>query len=154
MTPAYVAYGIVLLLVLAALSGRMRMWLRICLLLLAAFLLVAAALVFPESLSLGKDDWYEASPYKELILFVLMLLGMTARALSLAIEERKKTLSTAAGGAPGLNIDLWDFVYPFLVSFITFGAVMSQIGTSPLGLTTMIFAFQNGFFWQTLIKNK
>ena len=44
--------------------------------------------------------------------------------------------------------------YPFLVSFITFGAVMSQIGSTALSLSSLNFAFQNGFFWQTLMKTR
>jgi hypothetical protein len=43
-----------------------------------------------------------------------MILGMTARTLSLAIEERRLNNS---GSARPLNVDFWDFLYPFLVSF-------------------------------------
>ena len=76
-----------------------------------------------------------------------MLLGMAARTLSLAIEQSRR-----GDNIRQLNVDLWDFVYPFLVAFITFGAVMAQVGSSALSLTGLIFAFQNGFFWQTLMK--
>src|SRR5262249_31563956 len=91
---------------------------------------------------------YDTSPWKEIILFGLMIFGMAARTLSLAIEQRRR----AKGKPHELDIDVWDFVYPFLVSFITFGAIMGQIGSSPLSLTSMVIAFQNGFFWQTRMK--
>jgi hypothetical protein len=70
-----------------------------------------------------------------------MLAGMASRTLSLAIEQSRQS-----DGSRRVNVDLWDFVYPFLVAFITFGAVMAQIGSTELSLTNLVFAFQNGFF--------
>jgi hypothetical protein len=101
-----------------------------------------------RSILLGTDSWYNQSPYKEAILFALMLAGMASRTLSLAIEQSRQS-----DGSRRVNVDLWDFVYPFLVAFITFGAVMAQIGSTELSLTNLVFAFQNGFFWQTIMKS-
>lgn len=103
---------------------------------------------------LGPDSWYEASPFKELILFFLMGLGMLARVLTLAIEQRKKRQAKLAKGARnkvGIEIDKWDLVYPFLSSAIVFGAVMEIVGNSELAFPIVLLAFQNGFFWQTII---
>src|SRR5258708_1543422 len=47
----------------------------------------------------GGESWAEqsrSSPYAELLLFVSLLFGMGARVLSLAVEQRKGALGSAA----------------------------------------------------------
>ena len=106
---------------------------------------------------LGEVAWYDRFPYREIILFLIMLTGMVARTLTLAIERRRKVIAQLSeGGAqfekPGLDLDVWEFSYPFLVSVLTFGGLLSQIGDEQLSLLVLVLAFQTGFFWQTVLK--
>ena len=122
-------------------------------LLLSLPVLLAATIVtlsFEPSQFLDGGSWFQHSPQKEVCLFVAMILGMSARTLSVAIQAYQR----APVKTRKLKVDLWDFVLPFLVSFITFGAVVAAVGGEELGIRSLVFAFQNGFFWQTLIKSK
>lgn len=145
---SYVCQGISILLILIAAFSTFSWALRTLLAVAGIGLLASSLVVGP--VFLGNNPWYDSSPWKELIAFSLMVLGMASRTLSLAIEKRRAQL--AAGKTPGpMMIDKWEAVYPFLVSFITFGGIQSQVSDQHLGVPMLVFAFQNGFFWQTLI---
>jgi hypothetical protein len=90
----------------------------------------------------------------ELVLFATMVLGMSAKYLWDQIELRKKKNETLSPGTPkhGLEFDFWDFLQPLLVAGIIFAAVI-QI-SNELNLTSGLFSFQNGFFWQTVIRRR
>ncbi len=105
------------------------------------------------SVVLAPESWYDTTPFKELILFFVMVLGMVARSVSAAIERRKDA-ATAASGLFGLPLDLWDIVYPLLFSVVTFGALVGQVGSEALSVPGLVMSFQTGFFWQTLLKEK
>jgi hypothetical protein len=125
---------------------RLRWWWRsaAALVVTAAIAIVTAPTAPP---TLGPEaSWWNNSPYRELILFALMLVGMVARVLSVAIESRKTNKEA------GLSVDRWVFVYPMLFAVPTFGALLSQIQTEVLALTHVVLAFQTGFFWQTILK--
>jgi TctA family transporter len=94
------------------------------------------------------------SPIRECLLFVIMLLGMMARMLSLAIEERRTRVKALEldEEKEKLRIDRWEFVYPMLFAVPTFGAIISQLQSEKLSIVATTLAFQNGFFWQTIIK--
>ncbi len=96
--------------------------------------------------------WPVLTPYREAILFVVMLTGMMARMLSLAIEKRRAALDAAPNASVSLHIDRWEFVYPTLVAVPTFGAVLGQFPSGGLDVPILALAFQNGFFWQTILK--
>jgi hypothetical protein len=146
----YVYLGFAITLILLALSTRPRIptLLRILLGIFGGTLFVSAYFLSPATL--GSDIWYDRDPWKEVITFAVMILGMVCRTLSQAIEQRR-VLTVADKSSHPIGIDKWDMIYPFLVSFITFGGLLSQIREQTMGLTMLVFAFQNGFFWQTLI---
>lgn len=80
-----------------------------------------------------------------ILLFICMILGMLAKTLWDAIENRNSSSS--------VNIDLWNLVKPMLISPIIFGAVMAiQADNSPNSLPTYLLSFQNGFMWQTIFS--
>jgi hypothetical protein len=111
-----------------------------------------------DAQSLGPDSWYNAAPFREIILYALMLSGMAAYAITNAIDERRPKLAAwrQAGGTgprPTVEIDLWEFFYPFIISFITFGVLISQLSNPiALSVSALVIAFQTGFFWQTIIS--
>jgi hypothetical protein len=108
--------------------------------------------------TLGNEPpWYQSSPMKEIIYFLVMVLGMFARLLSVAIEKRREKNAERASilsNTRSLDIDIWESIYPLLFSVITFGALLGQIGDAQLGVATVVLSFQTGFFWQTIIKNQ
>ena len=50
--------------------------------------------------------------------------------------------------------DRWEFVYPLLVSVITFGALLGQLEDTVANLPNLILSFQTGFFWQTILADR
>jgi hypothetical protein len=136
---------------------RWNWWLKGALSIVASFIVVlfemiAAPATLGSSTILG---FLNQSPTREFLLFAVMLLGMMARMLSLAIEERRTHLMRSeAASNPELRIDKWEFVYPMLFAVPTFGALLSQLQTESLSVPAVTLAFQNGFFWQTLFKSK
>ncbi|WP_171236315.1 hypothetical protein [Ruegeria sp. HKCCA6837] len=119
---------------------------------LLAILFFAIAIVSADRFLSG-DSWFERSPVREMILFALMGLGMIARMISLAIEERsaKRAKLEAGEATPDLRIDGWDILYPFLSSSICFGALTETVSSMVMSLPVLLLAFQNGFFWQTVL---
>lgn len=103
----------------------------------------------PDTLGHWSEQWH-SSPYAEFLLFIFLLLGMGARVLSLAIEQRRS--ASRSGAPPAWNIDRWEFVYPMLFAAPTFGALLGQIHAPVLTIQNVVLAFQTGFFWQTLLK--
>jgi hypothetical protein len=152
MALSFVIIGATCLLFALALSWlQWEWWWR----LLIAVGLTAAVVVpifrFLEPLTLSPQDaWTDmmsASPLHELILFVCLLIGMSARVLSLAIEQHGR-----ARNEVGLKINRWQFIYPLLFAVPTFGGLLSQIQAKQLSVTDVVLAFQTGFFWQTILK--
>jgi hypothetical protein len=141
---------------------RQRVNLALRVVLVAPLLFIGAFIVFllmpPVTLGTA-PSWYDKQPWKEVILFITMTLGMSARYMTKAIEARRERIEILRKeGRPHkktrLEFDAWEFSYPMFVSVVTFGALLSQIGTSALTITNLILAFQTGFFWQTLLATK
>jgi hypothetical protein len=115
---------------------------------LAVAIVVAVVFHLGQPVTLGREHWYDVSPVRELILFVLMLGGMAARVVSLAIERAQ-----TGGGTPTPQMNKWDFVYPMLFAVPTFGALLSQVAADTLTTANVILSFETGFFWQTILKS-
>jgi hypothetical protein len=127
---------------------RLSWWWRLFVALILAVVIVVSVygLIQPRTLGDSQSwrDKLSATPFRELILFGLLLFGMVARVLSVAIERR--------GVGEPVKIDRWQFVYPMLFAIPTFGGLLSQIQTTNLALADTVLAFQTGFFWQTILK--
>src|SRR5437016_3047773 len=93
---------------------------------------VAAGYILHAGVFLGSDEWWQRTPWKQMFMFVLMILGMLSSVLNAAIQERhadmRKLRENEKKRNFRLKIDRWDFVQPFLLSIITFGVLHSQIG--------------------------
>ncbi|MCX5733140.1 MAG: hypothetical protein NTW68_02265 [candidate division NC10 bacterium] len=137
--------GIVALVVVSFLKWRWW-WQGILALILTG--VVVLLLDYRGTTYLGNKQWFDTSPYRELLLFALMLFGMAARVLSLAIEQQR----AGKKGSGKLEVSRWDFVYPMLFAVPTFGALLSQIGYDSLTLSNAILSFQTGFFYQTILR--
>ena len=117
--------------------------------------IAGAGIILASHTSLGslgpqtEPDWLS-----ETILFVVLLLGMSAKYLWDLIELRNEKNAKRTTGEPevGLEFDFWDYVKPMLVSVIIFVAVTGM--DYKLSRTTLLTSFQNGFFWQTVFRKK
>jgi hypothetical protein len=80
-------------------------------------------------------------PWREISLYFVMLVGMAAKYLFDAIDKTNK-----------IEFKKWQLFKPMLISPIVFGVVYGSIGENTPLLMNLIFAFQNGFFWQTVLN--
>jgi hypothetical protein len=138
-------------------SWKRSMRLAVALLPLALVLMWGYISIGPRTL--GEAPWVDHSPWKELLSFVLMLLGMVARYLTQAIEARRAKIDALAKKGkpfdkPRLELDGWEFAYPFLVCVITYGALVTQMSDARMNVATVTLCFQFGFFWQTVLGAK
>jgi hypothetical protein len=137
-------------------GGSTPRWILTVTLLIAAALLLAFTLVRPGMTLDEPPAWYDRSPQREIILFVLMLAGMAARFVTRAIEERRARIKEAASagkrGRVAIHFDGWELVYPMMVSVVTFGVLLAQIGSEHLTVANAVIGFQTGFFWQTILN--
>jgi len=89
----------------------------------------------------GISTFWVQIPWLEISLYFVMLVGMAAKYFFEAIGEGNK-----------IEFQKWHLFKPMLVSPIVFGVVYGSIGESTPLLLNLIFAFQNGFFWQTVLN--
>jgi hypothetical protein len=119
--------------------------------------LVGLLAILAEGNFLGATAWYDRSPYKEICFLLFMLVGMVVRYLASAIEERRATIKEFEKNGQRdakvkLRFDAWEFSYPLLFSVVTFGGLLTQIKDGNISAANLILSFQNGFFWQSLLK--
>lgn len=93
-----------------------------------------------------ENEAAESSWGASLAYFVAMALGMVAQAVWHALERR------TAKSPPVL--DKWEFVKPALVAPIVFISVYNNIAQSQITIVMLLFSFQNGFFWQTVLRKQ
>ena len=86
----------------------------------------------------------ELSSWTALIYFAAMVAGMLAQTIWQALQQRK------VKSAP--VFDKWEFVKPALVAPIVFIAVYHNIAQAQTTVVMLLFSFQNGFFWQTVLR--
>jgi hypothetical protein len=150
-----VALSALTLFLVIATTLRLRWWWRALALIPLLFTgVVLWNLVVPQIGQIRGGSTFDStqSPWKEIIAFVTMVLGMNAKYLWDLTDARKQKNAKLKPGETkhGLGFDAWDFVQPLLVAGIVFGTILETI--KQLNATTLIFSFQNGFFWQTIFK--
>jgi hypothetical protein len=77
--------------------------------------------------------------WSDLALYFTMLAGMSLKPIYDALGRNRRFK---------LNKQL--LIRPIIVSPIAFLTVYASLSNEPLNVFLLIFAFQNGFFWQTL----
>ena len=123
------------------------------------FILGVFGILWPRSISMGSDDhWWDLHVVKEVVLFIIMLLGMAVGNFARAIEHRRPRLGAwikrgRKGDAPKLELDTYEFLYPFLFSFLTFSGIAEVTKDKTLTFSLLTIAFQNGFFWDAIVSN-
>ena len=84
----YLTLGIIVASGLIALSGRVpSRWRIVAIVVCGSAILAILILVVLGNRYLGEElSWYNTSPYRQIIFFVVMLVGMVSRQISVAIE--------------------------------------------------------------------
>jgi hypothetical protein len=95
----------------------------------------------PGTIQKGPAAMFGQIPWLEISLYFIMLLGMAAKFLFDAIGHRKT-----------VTFNKWQLLKPVLVSPMVFAAIYSSIGKDGPSVLLLIFSFQNGFFWQSVLK--
>ena len=95
----------------------------------------------PKESPAAESSWWTSLAY-----FIAMVLGMMAQAIWHAIDKR------TAGKPP--VFDKWEFVKPALVAPIVFIAVYNNVTQAQITVVMLLFSFQNGFFWQTVLRKQ
>ena len=80
-------------------------------------------------------------PWLEISLYFIMLVGMASKYFFDAIGKGNK-----------IKFQKWQFLRPILVSPMVFGVIYGNAGEDIPIMLFLIFAFQNGFFWQTVLN--
>jgi len=112
-----------------------------------------------ENTFLSEEEWYNQNIVREVILFVVMLMGMSARYITKLIEQRQEKIQSLKKkkevfDKPKLEFDIWEFSYPMFISVITFGLLLKHLESNSITTTNIVISFQNGFFWQALLKKE
>ncbi len=92
----------------------------------------------------GISSFWSQIPYLEIGLFFSMIVGMAAKYFYDAAD--------AMGRKKKIVFHKWQFFKPMLVSPIVFGTIYANIQQNTSAILLLIFAFQNGFFWQTVLN--
>ena len=82
----------------------------------------------------GKEYWLKVG-----LFFLLMVLGMAARELYNALVNTK-------------SFNWISFSIAAIVSPMVFGAVYGSLGNMDITVPTVVLAFQNGFFWNSIFE--
>ena len=81
------------------------------------------------------------SYYKEMILFVSMILGMATNTISKRIRGKK------------FNVQITDLVKSLFIAPIVFFAIWGAIEKMvEFNFITCCFAYTNGYFWETILQ--
>jgi hypothetical protein len=95
---------------------------------------------FQDHGAVSKGKTLSDIPWFEISLYFVMLLGMAA-----------KYCYDAIGEGSNLNFQKWQLFKPMLVSPMVFGAIYGNMGDQAPRFLLLIFSFQNGFFWKTVL---
>jgi hypothetical protein len=96
------------------------------------------------------EIWYQNTPWKHAILFVVMLLGMVTNYFFELVQARIK--AKESNGQVQLPKFIWEkLVLPLLIAGILFGYFWGEHSHEPMELTVILISYQNGFFWQTIL---
>jgi hypothetical protein len=93
----------------------------------------------------------QQTPYAEFILFAGMIAGMASRYLWDLLERRRQKIQNGLSNVP-LGFDWLDFIQPLLISGFVFAAVLAN--SKHVSYSSLLFSYQNGFFWQSVLKPK
>jgi len=93
-----------------------------------------------ESIAKGEE---ERGYFFEGFLFIVMLIGMASKYIFDELDKEE------------FKFNIRKFIKPMFVSPMVFMGVISQLNEVAMsGFIVYAFAFQNGFFWQSVLEKK
>ncbi|MCI0494752.1 hypothetical protein L0Z72_07065 [candidate division KSB1 bacterium] len=93
--------------------------------------------------------WFETAPWKHIILFVAMLLGMVTDYLYLYLKARIAARESSGEMPKFIWENLW---IRFLLSVLVFGFFWGHYSNEPMNCQVVFISYQNGFFWKKVLK--
>ncbi|MBN2090701.1 hypothetical protein JW964_13905 [candidate division KSB1 bacterium] len=91
----------------------------------------------------GDSSLFSQIPWLEIALYFIMILGMAGKYFFDLIGTTKKNK---------IIINKWQLIKPLFISPLVFGTIYASIESITSIVLLVIFAFQNGFFWQTVLN--
>jgi hypothetical protein len=139
--------GMLGVLTISAFLWRTAFWKRLLAALVLLSILAAAATLGEvwNVTARGEVEWWRNTTWRNVILFLLLVLGMFAR-VAWDANERENAVRRRTR----LRLSVRDFVRPALVALIVFQGVLLLARTQDLSWELALASFQNGFFWNTL----
>ena len=156
----YIAVPFVLILFIST-RKKLRLSIKIGIL----FILIVTVIIFYQHFSffveksrgVNELEWYKLAPWKHLILFASMVVGMMTNYLYEYIQLRIKAKEAKESGEliPLVQVFIWEkLILPLFTSVLIFGYFWSKSGEENFSLNLILIAYQNGFFWQTILSKK
>lgn len=147
MTLAYIVLSLTGLLAALFMKSKWlgtKVWVFICsvLILATVFYMILEGLILPGFDMIPKGHSYQV-PWLEITLYFTMILGMAG-----------KYFFDAIGDKNSVCIQKWQMIKPLFVSPMVFGTVYAGIQEQTSVVLLLIFSFQNGFFWQSVLYKK
>lgn len=97
-------------------------------------------------------QWWNSSPWKEIILLVALIAGTMLRVVSDSIERyRVARKSTGRSRPKRPSFDSWEFLYSAICSLLVFQSVLSFSDKQDLSWELVLFSLENGFFWNHVL---
>lgn len=152
----YLLLGACIALALLGLRGRWRLtWIKPVLIAAGIVALVALLVAQMSRRTMGGDAWYDHEAFVYLVTFLMLLFGIVSSTLVHAIVERKAKLaqypSEQERKQVKLAVDRYDFLYAFLISVPTYGALLAQFPEKKLTIVLLTLSYETGFFWDAVL---
>ena len=140
--------------VFATLSIKKKLAIKVFILLFLFLTFTFLSLLLQNDLRFrgGQPIWYENSPWKQLVLFSVMLLGMLTNTIYDLLKTRINSKLSNDGGKVKHQFIWEQFLLPLTISGILFGYIWGNHSNESLDTSTILLSYQNGFFWQTIIS--
>jgi len=151
----YSGIAILFLIFIFVITRKIKWAFRIPFLLILLVITYFFLSYFKESVrAVDELQWFEIGPWKHILLFVCMLLGMATNYFYDYIQARIKAKEAKESGEEMVIMPrlMWEkLVLPFIISVLLFGYFWGEYGQGNMNLPAIFACYQNGFFWQTIL---
>lgn len=107
------------------------------------FLGIVFSLEYMGIIEKGAASFFVQIPWIEIALYFVMIAGMEAKYIYDWI---------GSGKGRQKKFQKWQMLKPMFVSPLVFGSIYASMSEISSFVLLFVFAFQNGFFWQTVLQ--
>lgn len=151
----YSGIAILFLIFIFIITRKIKLAFKIPFLLILLVMAIFFLSYFRESArAVEGQQWFEVGPWKHIILYSCMLLGMVTNYFYDYIQARIKAKEAKESDEETVIMPkfMWEkLVLPFIVSALLFGYFWGVSGEGNMNLTVIFACYQNGFFWETVL---